>query len=49
MKTLECISCGRKANEDILQLRAIEKWDGKLPAVTGSAVPFIDIESLSSK
>ncbi|MCX8083537.1 MAG: prohibitin family protein [Calditerrivibrio sp.] len=27
-------------------LKAIEKWDGKLPAVTGGAIPFLDIEKL---
>jgi prohibitin 2 len=27
----------------ILQLRAIEKWNGVLPQVTGGATPFIDI------
>lgn len=32
-----------RANPDILQLRAIEKWDGKMPQVTGTAVPFINI------
>ena len=26
------------------QIKAIEKWDGKLPNVTGGAVPFIQIE-----
>ena len=26
----------------LLQLRAIEKWDGKLPSVSGGALPFID-------
>ena len=30
-------------NKNILQLRAIEKWDGKMPQVTGGAMPFIDI------
>jgi regulator of protease activity HflC (stomatin/prohibitin superfamily) len=25
------------------QMKAIEKWDGKLPNVTGGAVPFISI------
>jgi len=31
------------------QLEAIKKWDGKLPAVTGSgAVPFINIDSLKT-
>lgn len=32
----------------ILQLRAIEKWDGVLPRVTGGAVPFIDFKSLTA-
>ncbi len=27
------------------QMKAIEKWDGKLPNVTGGAVPFIQVES----
>lgn len=30
----------------ILQLRAIEKWDGVLPQVTSGAVPFIDLKAL---
>ena len=25
-------------------MKAIEKWDGKLPNVTGGAVPFIQVE-----
>ena len=33
-------------NSNILQLRAIEKWDGVMPKVTGGAMPFIDINSL---
>jgi regulator of protease activity HflC (stomatin/prohibitin superfamily) len=28
------------------QIEAIDKWDGKLPNVTGDAVPFIDINSV---
>ena len=32
-----------QTNPQILQLRAIEKWNGALPLVTGSATPFIDI------
>ena len=35
--------------EEILQFRAIEKWDGKLPIVTGGAVPLIDLNSLPSR
>lgn len=30
-------------NPDVLNLRAIEKWDGKLPQVTNEAIPFINI------
>ena len=33
--------------DTILQLRAIEKWDGVLPQVTSGAVPFIDLKALS--
>jgi regulator of protease activity HflC (stomatin/prohibitin superfamily) len=30
-------------------LRAIEKWDGRLPRVTSGAVPFIDVKSFDEK
>lgn len=33
----------------MLQLRAIDKWDGKLPQVSGGATPFIDISTLKGK
>jgi len=36
-------SLALRENKDILQLRAIEKWDGILPKVTAGATPFIDI------
>lgn len=32
--------------ETILQLRAIEKWNGVLPQVAGGSVPFIDLKTL---
>jgi regulator of protease activity HflC (stomatin/prohibitin superfamily) len=35
-----------QSNPAILQLRALEKWDGVLPRVTGAAVPFIDVEKV---
>lgn len=35
-------------SEEILQLRAIEKWDGKLPTVTSGAVPLIDLNSIAN-
>lgn len=38
-----------KQNKDILQLRALEKWDGKLPVVTSGGTPFIDITSFTQE
>ncbi len=35
--------------EELLQFRAIERWDGVLPQVVGGAVPFIDIGAMSGK
>jgi hypothetical protein len=32
-----------KSNPQILELRALEKWNGTLPQVTGSAIPFINL------
>lgn len=29
---------------ELLQLRAIEKWDGQLPTVTGGSTPFVNIK-----
>ncbi len=33
----------------LLQLRAIEKWNGVLPQVTGGAMPFIDAKAVMGK
>lgn len=33
-----------RANPSVLQLRAIEKWDGRLPQVTSGATPFIHLD-----
>lgn len=38
-----------KLREIEAQMKAIEKWDGKLPSVTGGTVPFIDIDKLSAR
>ena len=35
--------------EELLQFRAIERWDGVLPQVVGGAVPFIDVQAMSSR
>jgi regulator of protease activity HflC (stomatin/prohibitin superfamily) len=31
-------------NNDVVKLRAIEKWDGVMPRVTGEVVPFIGVD-----
>ena len=33
-----------RSNPAVLELRALEKWDGVLPKVTGESVPFISID-----
>ena len=33
-----------RANPEVLRLRAIEKWDGKLPQVTSGGTPFIQLK-----
>jgi len=30
-------------------MKAIDKWDGRLPSVTGGTVPFIDVKSLDGR
>ncbi|GAH46830.1 unnamed protein product [marine sediment metagenome] len=37
-------SLALQQNKDILQLRAIEKWDGVMPKVTGGATPFVNLD-----
>lgn len=32
-----------RADPEILRLRSIEKWDGRLPQVTSGATPFVDL------
>lgn len=46
----------QEVTSDLLRLReienqnkAIEKWDGRLPGVTGSTVPFLNIDSQSGR
>lgn len=34
---------------EILQLRAIEKWDGHFPQVVGGAIPFINVDTLKGQ
>lgn len=35
-----------RANADLVQLQAVEKWDGKLPTtmIPGSALPFVNVQ-----
>ncbi len=32
-----------QGGKDYVQLKAVEKWDGKMPTYTGGAMPFIDV------
>lgn len=43
-EALRVESAAINSNPSIIQLRAIEKWDGHLPSTTGGAVPFINIK-----
>ena len=36
-----------RANPEIITLRTLERWDGKLPMATSGAIPFLDLMSLS--
>lgn len=45
-ESLRIQSAALRDNKDILQLRAIEKWNGVLPRVTGDTMPFIDVSSI---
>lgn len=42
-KAMAVESAALAQNKEILQLRALEKWNGVLPTVTGGAVPFINV------
>jgi len=42
-------SAALKDNPQVLQLRALEKWDGRMPAVMSGATPFVDVSSLVSR
>lgn len=33
-----------RSNPEVLRLRAIEKWDGRLPQVTSGATPFVQLD-----
>ena len=33
-----------RANPEVLRLRGVEKWDGKLPQVTSGATPFVELK-----
>ena len=38
---------GEVINRDVVTLRAIEKWDGIMPRVTGEAVPMISLDPMA--
>lgn len=47
-QALEVEGNALRNNPQIANLRAIEKWDGKLPLVTGNAIPLINLNQLNN-
>jgi regulator of protease activity HflC (stomatin/prohibitin superfamily) len=43
-EAMEIESAALAENPQIIELRALEKWDGILPRVTGGAMPFIQLD-----
>ena len=43
-KAIQLQGATLRANPEVLRLRAIEKWDGKLPQVTSGGTPFIQLD-----
>jgi len=48
-EAMQIESAALAKNPQVLQLRALERWNGVLPTVTSGAVPFIDLDSISRK
>lgn len=46
-ESMQIESAALAKNPQVLQLRALEKWDGVLPKVSGGAVPFIDVKAFA--
>ena len=42
-KAISVQGAALRANPEVLRLKAIEKWDGKLPQVTSGATPFVSL------
>lgn len=42
-ESIRIINEALAANPRYVELKAVEKWDGKLPQVTGSATPFVTV------
>lgn len=46
---IQAESINKVGGKDYIQLQAINKWDGRLPQVSGTATPFIDINALMQR
>lgn len=44
-KAISLQGAALRANPEVLRLRAVERWDGKLPQVTSGATPFVELKS----
>jgi regulator of protease activity HflC (stomatin/prohibitin superfamily) len=47
-ESMQIESAALAKNPQVLQLRALEKWDGVLPKVSSGVIPFIDVTSLTN-
>jgi hypothetical protein len=47
-ESMQIESAALAKNPQVLQLRALEKWDGVLPKISSGAIPFIDVTSLTN-
>jgi len=46
-ESMQIESAALMKNPQVLQLRALEKWDGVLPRVSSGAIPFIDVKAFA--
>jgi hypothetical protein len=42
-ESIQIRAAALEKNPRLVELEAVQKWDGKLPHITGGAVPFISL------
>ncbi|QGX40350.1 prohibitin family protein [Permianibacter aggregans] len=48
-ESIQIRAAALEQNPRLVELEAVQKWDGKLPQITGSAVPFISLPETGEK